>query len=299
MKELLAFGADVLMRNADGSSAIHTASLHGQYKLLREFMPLCEAKIVDLKDKAGDTPVHSCCISDNWVCMEVFFEFGRMVSRDVDERGAEGRTPLTLAAMNSSFRMCRRLLEMGADPNATDLAGRSVLLHAASVPGNEAVVNLLLADQRIMIDMPDDNGLTPIAAVVEAKDIRILRSLLTAGASPNSVEAGTLYTPLHKAVLGKWMEGVDALLGPGVSCFVLRDARGCTPLDYARTKDVQELVQDYIEAEEPAYREGHPVTFDFALVLYDGRWVTRVDGDNIGHKELKRRKVSKAIANAR
>lgn len=219
-----------------------------------------------------------------------------MTSRDIDERGSNGRTPLATAVLNSSFRMSRRLLEMGADPNSQDVSGKSVLMHACSASGNEAVVNLLINDQRILLDLPDDDGMTPIAAAVGAKDIRILRSMLQAGASPNSVEAGSGYTPLHRAVLSNWIEGVDALLGPGMDTAILKDARGCTAMDYGRSKGVHELVHEFVSAEEPEYHEGHPVTFDFALVFYDGRWVTRTDGDRVGHKELKRRKVTKAVA---
>lgn len=71
VQELLRYGADVLVRNSDGSSCVHTAANYGQYKILRDLMPLCEARIIDLKDNAGDTPVHCCAVSDNWVCMEV------------------------------------------------------------------------------------------------------------------------------------------------------------------------------------------------------------------------------------
>ena len=85
----------------------------------------------------------------------------------------------------------------------------------AQVAGNEAIVNLLLADQRILLDLADDNGFTPLAAAVLAKDIRVLRSLLQAGASPNTAEAGTYYTPLHRAVLIDWMEGVKPEWGGG------------------------------------------------------------------------------------
>ena len=299
VQELLRYGADVLVRNSDGSTCVHTACRHGQYKLLRDLMPLCEARVVDLKDKKGDTPIHDCAISDNWVCMEVFFEFGRMISRDADERGEGGRTALATAASRQSFRMCRRLLEVGANPNATDHGGRSVLLHACSVLGNEAVVNLLLADQRILLDLADDDGFTPLAAAVCCKDIRVLRSLLQAGATPNTAEAGSYYSPLHRAVLIDWMEGVDALVGPGVDCEITRDSKGFTPLDYCRSKGVRELVHEFVEAEEPEYHDNHPVVFDFALVFYDGRWVTRMDGDRMGHKELKKKKVSKSVANQR
>ena len=53
-----------------------------------------------------------------------------------------------------------------------------------------------------------------------AQDIKVVRTLLAHHADANMIEHGTRRTALHMATLANWLEGVDALLAPGVDCQV-------------------------------------------------------------------------------
>jgi hypothetical protein len=100
----------------------------------------------------------------------------------------------------------------------------------------------------------------------------VVRTLLAHHADANMVQHGTKRTALHIATLANWLEGVDALLAPGVDCQVLRDADNHTALDYARQQEIFDLLRDYIETLYPTWTEEHPVSFDFGLSFDEGVW---------------------------
>lgn len=219
-------------------------------------------------------------------------------------RDNKGRTPLAIAVECRSLRVARKLVELGAAATALDLAGRSILAIAASIGENDACLALALGDSQTDCNLADNDGITPLCACVQTKDIKMVRKLLEAGADVNIQQHGTARTALHDAVLLNWLDGCDALLGSypskdGVKrdAKIVRDADGYTPLDYSRTAEIFELIRDYVERLYPKYDpKDHPVNFMFAMTFDEGRWELQTDGENVGQRVLKRRKVSKAVA---
>lgn len=55
----------------------------------------------------------------------------------LDDRDKDGWTPLIRAAYLGDFRRCQILLELGADPNKTNLNGTTPLMYACSAPDSE------------------------------------------------------------------------------------------------------------------------------------------------------------------
>ena len=296
---LLEANVDITLRDSRGRTAFHVAAEHGQYKALRLLMPGLELNAVELKDDTGDTPVHLAAAADAWAVIDIFIEFDRFHVTDVDDRDGDGRTPLMRAAQSKAFRVARKLIDLGADVTTTDYSGRSVLGLAVSTSENAAIASMLLADARVDVDLPDDNGRTPLNVCVETEDGKTIRLLLQNNADANIPEAGTGYTPLHKAVIQGWLDGVDALLGPGIECKILRDTKGHTPFDYARHPEIFELLRDYILNLYPTFTYDHPVEFHFGLVFDEGGWELQTEGDAIGARVLKKPYVSKYVASKR
>ncbi|KAK3274842.1 hypothetical protein CYMTET_16981 [Cymbomonas tetramitiformis] len=296
---LLEAGVDVVMPSRNGNTAFHTASYYGQFKALRTLMAYLECTVTELRDRQGQTPLNACAKTDNWVVIDIFIEYDKLRLVDIDATDNQGCTALHTAVQHSSFRVARKLIELGADVSAVDFSNRSVLNAAVRVKGNEASVNLLLSNERCQVDRADDNGVTPLKACIPTEDAKILRALLAHQADANVAEHGTGLTPLHQAVLQRWLEGVDAMLAPGVDCKILRDVHGCTALDYARTQEVFELLRDYVENLYPMWMPDHPVDFVFGIIFDEGAWKLQTEGDLIGLRILKRPKVSKAVASKR
>mmetsp|Transcript_19877 Transcript_19877/g.64680 ORF Transcript_19877/g.64680 Transcript_19877/m.64680 type:complete len:1695 (-) Transcript_19877:99-5183(-) len=288
---------DVTLANSRGETPFHTAAYYGQYKAMRSMMPyLLEPTVVLLKDKVGNTPLHFAASRDCWMIIDIFVEFDKLSPLDVDVRNAAGQTPLQLAADARAMRMARKLIDMGADPASVDYSGRSILNSAVRVPENEAMLNLILADPKVDVNLPDEDGCTPLNALMQTEDVRMLKAMLNAKADPNIPEHGTGFTPLHKATLRKWLDGVDGLLGPEVETKMMRDAEGFTALDYARTPDIFELLRDFVEKVYSDFTPDHPVNFVYGLIFDEGRWELQTDGELLGKRQLKRQKVSKSVA---
>jgi len=117
----------------------------------------------------------------------------------VNEKAADGNTPLVLAAMSGHGQFASFLLDSGADPNAAG-AGYTAL-HAAVLRADPALVKALLAKganpnvrmtqgspvprQTYQFDlMAQDIGATPYALAAKFVEPEILRILVAAGADP-------------------------------------------------------------------------------------------------------------------
>eukprot|EP00899_Mesostigma_viride_P006767 jgi/Mesvir1/16091/Mv08385-RA.1 len=276
-------------RDAQGKSAVHIAATEGRVRELRLLMPAMEEEsICQLVDKEGNTPLHSLAAADNWLAFEVFLEFGKLRVAEVDQRNARGETALLVAARHGGFQVAQKLLELGADPNATDVLGVTVLHAAVMHPDNEAAVKLLLADKRVAVNEPDSDGRAPLHSCVATRNIKILKALLSADANPNLQEHGTGLTPLHKCVIANWLAGVELLVSleqPKV--LLLPDTHGCSPLDYARVPRIISLLADVAAQAHPVWTPQHPVPFILGLVFYEGRF-HRMGGPGGGERWGKR-----------
>lgn len=107
-------------------------------------------------------------------------------------------SPLLVAVLNRQVETARLLLAAGADPNAKDNEGCSVLTGAVlttdddvyipSTAADRALVQLLL-DCGADIDMPGILQLTPLAWALTNLDIPMVKLLLDAGANPRAYDA--------------------------------------------------------------------------------------------------------------
>ena len=132
---MLEAGADPQMTNRLGQTAFHTAALEGSVRSLELLLPNLDPtkdKILEMRDNAGDTPVHCASRGDHFAAISLFLEYAVMED-DRDESGRSesltacndlGESALLVACASRSFRVARRLLELGAEPYAVDYIGQ-------------------------------------------------------------------------------------------------------------------------------------------------------------------------------
>ena len=160
---------------------------------------------------------------------------------NVNARGAGGMTPLMWAATDPnrkvpqgavpklSWKLDGRtvefLLQSGADPNAADLQGLSVLMHA----DGSTAPQLLAAGARV--NARDNLGLTPLMHSSRKKDVQALKLEIQAHAEVNATDQNGWSALMYAAIAGS-PESVETLLAAGADKS-MRNKSGQTALDLA------------------------------------------------------------------
>jgi len=176
---LLKNGAYVNARNSDTVTPLHLAVEKGS------------KEIVKLLLKHG-AHVDSACDF-------IFWEGCTPQLLGVEETSTswEGYTPLWLAAKKGHEEVVKLLLECGANINAQDKYGRS-LLHFVVEEGQKKVVQLLL-EYRPNVNTQDKNGKTALHFAVERRQKEFVHLLLECGANVDAQDKDGK-TALHFAV---------------------------------------------------------------------------------------------------
>jgi hypothetical protein len=173
-----------------------------------------------------------------------------------------GDTALHLAAAGYRVEIARLLLAAGADPNAAannrnsgplHYAADGYIIDAAWDAKRQVKMIRCLLDAGADVNAPDKNGATPLHRAVRTRCAAAVKFLLDAGADP-TIKNKPGSTPFHLAVqnTGRGGSGSDAaraaqreIIGLfrsfGVSTG-LKDARGKTVLDWARSGTVREML---------------------------------------------------------
>ncbi|XP_027711115.1 NF-kappa-B inhibitor delta [Vombatus ursinus] len=207
------------------------------------------------QDEEGDTLLHLFAAQglrwSAYAAAEVLQGCGQL-----DIREHQGKTPLLVAASANQPLIVQDLLTLGADPNATDHRGRTIL-HLAATYGLPGVLTAVF-NSGIQVDMEtrDFEGLTPLHAAVlslneatqqpacssrtmtvPARDrLACVQMLLQMGADHTSQEFKSNKTVLHLAVQGGNLSLVQMLLdlpNGDPRAFVNMKAHGNTALHMA------------------------------------------------------------------
>ncbi|HCU38109.1 MAG TPA: hypothetical protein DGT21_22550 [Armatimonadetes bacterium] len=149
---------------------------------------------------------------------------------DVDERDANGRTPLHTAAGAGQQEVVEFLLEAGSQINLQDTHGQTALGHAIAAADGQLIG--LLLERGAGPNLPDVLGNTPLHTLVRsgaAVDILPICALLAhAGADLNATDARG-DTPLHIAVDTGKSEIAHWLIDSGADV-TIANAEGNLPL---------------------------------------------------------------------
>jgi len=127
---------------------------------------------------------------------------------DIAQEGPVG-TPLHLAALVGQLEIARKLVESGAEIDATNVR-TGTPLHAASNRNHADIVRFLLA-AGATVDARDSNQFTPLHFAAQKGSVAVVALLLEKGADPNAVGIGRaggstgygygMTTPFH---LARW-----------------------------------------------------------------------------------------------
>jgi ankyrin repeat protein len=175
-----------------------------------------------------------------------------------------GDTALHVAAAGHRVEIAKLLLKAGASPNSAENHRRSGPLHYAADgyivselwnEKNQVAMIRLLLKAGAEVNAQDKNGATPLHRAVRTRCAAAVKCLLDAGADTTiKNEPGS--TAFHLAVqnTGRGGSGADiaksaqreiiqAFLSRGASP-KLKDAKGKTVLDWARSDRVREMLEN-------------------------------------------------------
>lgn len=109
---------------------------------------------------------------------------------DINARDKRGATPLIAAAGNTGDDAMTVILARGADPDATDRSGNTPLHLLASDSGKKDRVKgeLRLIEAGANLELANKGRMTPLMLAVKSKKTEIVKALLSAGASPDTVD---------------------------------------------------------------------------------------------------------------
>ena len=145
------------------------------------------------KDAEGQTPLMFAAAFGSLDAMKLLIANGA----DPKAVSEAGVTALHLAAGDA--RKVRLLLEGGVDVNKSSLIGRTPLLVAAGTYGSIETVKLLL-EKGADVNAQDANGLTPLVAAASVNDAAVVKLLIEKGADINArATVGSAVTALMGA----------------------------------------------------------------------------------------------------
>lgn len=180
---------------------------------------------------------------------------------DVNGEGTDGLTPLMWAMLANQKKSFRRLLELGADPNAqvdkgdwSFSRGDSPMSLAARLEDDPEWLKMALAHGgKVDLANPTDSILvgkkTPLFNAVASHNLTNLKLLIEAGANLNHRDA-TGSTATMKAASARWYEAVYLLLQSGAD-FRIEDNYG----NHLAVTCLEHKVDRHASLEAFAYRE--------------------------------------------
>ncbi|XP_044771167.1 putative ankyrin repeat domain-containing protein 19 [Neomonachus schauinslandi] len=219
------FGSGYNIRNKD-LRKIHKVASMGNVRKLQEIL-FFGKQGVDERDKMNRTALHLACANGHPDVVAVLVE--RKCQLDLFDK--DYRTALMKAVQCQSERCVTVLLEHGADPNLTDIAGNTALHYAALGSNTSIAEKLLLHHANI------EDELTPFLLAVSENKQQMVEFLIEKEANVHAVDK-LQRTALMLAVHYDSADLVRVLLQQGINIFS-EDAYGWTAEEYSIFNDLK------------------------------------------------------------
>ena len=149
--------------------------------------------------------------------------------------------PFISSAKTGNIKIMKLLIELGANPNATDIGTGSTALHYAASLDNKEMVEYLLDTLNVDINVMDVNMVTPIIQATRDAAEHTAYELLARNADVNKVSLHGEFA-LMNAVENE-MDYTVELIMDTYNTYTLYDVNGQTPLHIAIVEGYNQLVE--------------------------------------------------------
>ncbi|MBX9744379.1 MAG: ankyrin repeat domain-containing protein [Chlamydiales bacterium] len=271
---LLSKGANLSATSYDGRTALHCAAAKGNAEMVKALLDA--GANPHLLNHAGETPLLDALFNAQLNTAKLLLKYETHpeanrslqgiislavewrefdILKDLIEQGfdvnvkeARGRCPLLLAGAKDQFHVLELLVQKGADLQALDTKGNSIL-HFTVPTENKQMIEWTLDQMKAhenfsdWINAVNSDGETALHIAVTLMDLSIARLLIEQGAD---IHKKCVYgrTPLHLAV--ESIELTELLLANGAKIDVV-DHNGKTPLYFAVSEGKIEVVERLID----------------------------------------------------
>ncbi|KAF5974783.1 ankyrin unc44 [Fusarium coicis] len=203
---LLGRGARVLVEDDDGWSPLYSASFHGQSEVVKRLLIASRSNINKQERETNKTALHAAISQQHLaVVSELLVSplgVPTSMTSDVirlDERDANGHTPLIIACIDGFTEGAKLLIEAGADCNVHTTSSGSTPLIIASDWVRKDIVHELLKEDNIEVNAKDKGGLTALHHACLSQQPDIVEVLIEITAIDLNAVDKDMQTPLHLA----------------------------------------------------------------------------------------------------
>lgn len=215
---LLQNGADTSLVTPNGENILNIA-VKSQFNVSPKLIEECvfSGADVDNRDADGRTPLMN-AIAGN-MKTSYYEVINTLIGNgaELDAKDNQGKTPLMYALENHKFIVAEKLIEFGADLHETDNAGNTVLMYAMNIMADldECVVDrILMADN---VNAVNTAGQTAAHLAAQSGLIKITDKLVSAGADIYAKDTFGR-TPLMYALSHQKYDMAKFLIDFGASC---------------------------------------------------------------------------------
>ncbi|XP_025833800.1 serine/threonine-protein phosphatase 6 regulatory ankyrin repeat subunit A [Agrilus planipennis] len=214
INNLLANHARVDVFDLDGRSALHLAAEKGYIEVCDSL--LSHKAFINSKSRNGRTALHLAALNGYVDLVNFLIKDHNAV---IDILTLKKQTPLHLAAGAGQIKVCRLLLDLGANIDATDDQGQKPI-HAACQNNHSEVVQLFLQQHPSLVMATTKDGNTCAHIAAAQGSVTVIEELMKFDrqgviSARNKI---TDATPLQIAAEGGHAEVVKALVRAGASC---------------------------------------------------------------------------------
>ncbi len=248
VKNLVARGADINVRNAYSYTPLHLATTYGRTEIVKFLIDHDTGAYSKNKDGAFH-------FTERLKTVLRAMLFLPRKGIDMNARNLYGDTLLSEVCQEGHLELVKCFIEHGADVHGKDGNGNTPL-HRASANGHIEVVKYLIA-LGADVHEKDGDGNTPLHRACVNGHIEVVKYLIALGADKNAKNEYNGSAPLHKAIWGNHFEVVKYLVEQGADV-KMKDRDGDTPLHKARMYGFLKIVKYLDEMEKPLSRQSFP-----------------------------------------
>ncbi len=171
-----------------------------------------------------------------------------LTTEDLNQKNAEGSTPLIVAVHFNRLRMAQALVKKNVDVNAQDNRGNDALFYATSNL-NFAATQLLIESGALLDKAYGKKQETVLFDPVRAGELKLVKYLVLKNPKMIQVQNSDGETVLFEAARYGMPDMADYLLSQGV-IIELKNKKGYTAFDVSKEKkfkETQQVFQKYLE----------------------------------------------------